>query len=85
MNILKESNSHSNGFVTYVLDWINSNPGKAAGAFLGFFLGLLIITFGTIKTIFVAILILIGVIVGKLKDDKVPVLDQIKSIFKRNK
>ncbi len=83
MNILKESNSPNGGFITYILDWINSNPGKAAGAFLGFVIGLLIISFGTIKTILVIILVLIGVIVGKLRDDEVPVIDQVKGLFKR--
>jgi len=72
-------------FLNFISDWINSNPGKAAGAFLGFFLGVLILSFGPVKTLLVIIFVLIGFIIGKLRDDKISVVEQFKNLFKRNR
>jgi len=72
-------------FLEYVKEWINGNPGKAAGAFIGFILGIFILSIGFVKTLLIIIFILIGFIIGKLRDDKVSVIDQIKGIFNRNR
>lgn len=72
----------SSGFIR---EWISANPGKAAGAFLGFIFGILILTVGVAKTLLIIIFILIGFIIGKLRDDRVSIIDQIRGIFNRNR
>lgn len=72
-------------FFSDAAGWIKNNPGKAAGAAIGFVAGLLILTLGILQTLLIALFILIGFIVGKLKDDDVSIVDQIKKIFNRDR
>ena len=44
-------------FIEYISNWINENPGKATGAFAGFVLGILILSVGVLKTVFIIIII----------------------------
>lgn len=74
-----------NDFLSEAADWIRNNPGKAAGAFIGFVSGLLILTLGMLQTLLIALLVFIGFIIGKLKDDDVSIIDQIKNIFNRDR
>ena len=70
-------------FLTRIADWANGHPGQALGAFLGFLIGLLILTFGFLKTCLVVVLALIGFLIGKIKDDGLG--GGFKGIFKRDK
>ena len=72
-------------FKQYIIEWINSNPGKAAGAIIGFFIALLVIVLGPVETMFIVVLVAIGILIGKIRDDNIPVIDQLRGIFKRNK
>ncbi len=67
----------------FISDWINQNPGKAVGAFVGFFLGILLLTIGFIKTIIIILLILVGYVIGKSSDENKSLLDIITGLFKR--
>jgi uncharacterized membrane protein len=66
-------------------EWINENPGKAAGAIAGFVLGILILTIGFVKTLLIILFIVAGVIIGKMRDDRFPIFEQITGLFGRKK
>ncbi len=70
-------------FFNYLGDWINNNPGKALGAFLGFVLGILIFTIGFIKTLLIVLLVAVGYIIGKTRDDGVSLVDSVMGLFRR--
>ena len=72
-------------FLTVITEWINENPGKAAGSIAGLVLGILIIAFGPAKAFFIVILAAIGFLVGKLRDDNISITEQIKRLFRRNR
>lgn len=72
-------------FFSYIAGWISENPGKAAGAFLGFLVGILIMTLGLLPTLFIAALVGIGIIIGKMKDDGIPIIDGLRSLFRRGR
>lgn len=72
-------------FTDYIIQWINQNPGKAVGALAGLVLGIFILSIGIPKTIIVILFVLIGLLIGKLKDDRVSVINEIKGIFSRKK
>ena len=67
----------------YLLEFANENPGKAVGAVIGLILGILVLTFGVAKTFVILLFILLGFIIGKMVDDKVSVIDEIRRIFSR--
>ncbi len=69
----------------FIKNWINENPGKSAGAFIGFVLGIFILTIGLLKILLIIIFILIGIIIGKMSDDDVPIIARIKGLFNRNR
>lgn len=69
----------------FLSEWINDNPGKTVGAFIGFLAGMFILTLGPLKTFIIILFIIIGVLVGKTLDDDIPVFEQIKGIFRRGK
>ncbi len=60
-----------------------SSPGKMIGAIVGFLLGVLVLTFGVLKILVVVIFILLGIIVGKMIDDRSSVVESIMNIFRR--
>ena len=70
-------------FVKFITDWINENPKKFIGAFIGFLLGFLFLTIGILKTVFVCLLVLIGFIIGKSKDEDVSIIDAINKFIRR--
>jgi uncharacterized membrane protein len=72
-------------FLNKIFQWIEENPGKTAGALAGFVLGILILCFGLVKTIFIILLVVIGFAIGKLRDENISVSDQIKRLIRRNK
>ncbi len=72
-------------FFSFITGWISENPGKAVGAFLGFVVGVLIMTLGFWATFFIAILIVIGVVIGKMKDDNIPVVETLRDMFRRKR
>jgi uncharacterized membrane protein len=72
-------------FTDYILHWVNQNPGKTVGALAGLVLGIFILTVGIPRTIIVILFVLIGVLIGKLKDDRISVINEIKGIFSRKR
>lgn len=72
-------------FFEQIAAWTRENPGKTVGAVTGFIAGILIFTLGLLKTIIVAVLVLIGFFIGKSRDDNVSVVDQITGFFRRNR
>ena len=64
-----------------MLDFVNDNPGKSVGAVAGFLLGILILTFGVLKTIVVILFVFLGIIIGKMADDRLSIIDEIRRIF----
>lgn len=69
-------------FFKFISDWINNNPGKATGAFLGLLIGILIFTLGILKTLFIFLLVMTGFIIGKMKDDNISIFSTIRNIFR---
>ncbi len=67
----------------YLLEFVNDNPGKSVGAVAGFLLGILILTFGILKTIVVILFVILGIIIGKMADDRISIFDEIRRIFRR--
>lgn len=67
----------------FISEWINHNPGKAIGAFLGFIIGICIFSFGVAKTIFILFLVFVGYVIGKVKDEHISITDQFMKLIKR--
>lgn len=67
----------------YLLEFVNDNPGKSVGAVSGFLLGILILTFGILKTLVVILFVILGIIIGKMADDRISIFDEIRRIFRR--
>ncbi len=72
-------------FIQTIQLWVNMNPGKAMGALAGFLLGILLFTFGIIKTLVIILLIGTGFMLGKARDDNVSILDELTGLFKKNR
>lgn len=66
-----------------IADLFNENPGKTAGAAVGFILGILILIFGFLKILVIIIFMLLGIIIGKMVDDRASVIDAITGFFRR--
>jgi uncharacterized membrane protein len=67
----------------YLLEFVNDNPGKSVGAAAGFLLGILILTFGVLKTFVVILFVILGIMIGKMVDDRISIIDEIRRIFRR--
>ncbi len=67
----------------YLLEFVNDNPGKSVGAIAGFLLGILILAFGVLKTFVVILFVILGIIIGKMADDRISIIDEIRRIFRR--
>jgi len=72
-------------FLQTVKGWINMNPGKALGAMAGFLLGILLFTFGILKTVVIILLVGAGFILGKARDENVSIVDELTGLFKKNR
>lgn len=72
-------------FFDQVADWIRENPGKTVGALAGGLIGILIFTIGWWKAVIVIVCIIIGFLIGKSRDDNISIIDEIVSIFRRNR
>ena len=70
-------------YIDSAKEWINGNPGKAAGIAAGAVFGILILTVGVVKTVLIMLFILLGYLIGKLKDDNISLKSLIDDIFKR--
>lgn len=68
-----------------LIQWINANPGKALGAFVGFILAVLIFTIGPLITFIVLLFTAVGYFIGKLRDDGGSISDGINKFFNSKK
>ena len=66
-----------------ITSFVSENPGKSLGALIGFVLGILVLVFGVLKVFVIGFFIIIGILAGKMIDDKSSVMDRIMNIFKR--
>ena len=66
-----------------IKEFITENPGKALGALVGFIFGILVLVFGILKVFVITVFIIIGILVGKMVDDKSSVIENIMNIFRR--
>ncbi|SDF09959.1 DUF2273 domain-containing protein [Sporolituus thermophilus] len=57
------------------------HSGKILGAAIGFLLGIFIITFGFIRTIFVLLCVIGGYVVGKRIDEKEDIMDILDKLL----
>jgi uncharacterized membrane protein len=71
------------GFFQVISQWAGENPGKTAGALIGFILGILLFALGLLKTLLILLMVLAGFFIGKSRDDNRSIIDQIKGLFKR--
>ena len=69
-------------FFRYIGELINKNPGKTVGSLLGFLIGILLFTIGVVKTLLIALLVFLGFIIGKSRDDNVSIPEALMSLFK---
>jgi len=72
-------------YFSTILNWINKNPGKTTGAIIGFFIGILILTFGIIKSLLIILFIVVGILIGNTIDEDNIIVDKIKNFFNRKK
>ncbi len=72
-------------FFDQIAQWIHENPGKIIGAAGGFCIGILLFTLGWWKTLIVILLVFIGFLIGKSRDEDISIIDLIAGLFKRNR
>jgi len=72
-------------FFNYIGGLINENPGKTLGSLAGLVLGILVFTIGFAKTLLIALLVFVGFLVGKSRDDGVSLPEALMSLFSRRK
>lgn len=71
-----------------ILDFFNllgNKQGRVIGSILGFFVGILILVIGFLKTIFIIICTLFGYHIGKMFDDRERLYDFLNNIIPFNK
>jgi len=78
--MLKELN---NNFLNSLKKWINQNPGKSAGVFIGLLMGVFLFTFGVLKALLILLLVLVGYFIGKSRDENVSIIDEVYKFFKK--
>jgi len=61
----------------FFMEWITLHRGKIIGAAAGMAIGISVILFGVLKTLFVVICVALGYLVGKQLDDRVDIRDKI--------
>ncbi|HAG09917.1 MAG TPA: hypothetical protein DCK76_00595 [Desulfotomaculum sp.] len=67
-----------------IIDFLSRHRGKATGIVIGLIFGWLVIKYGIIKSIFVAICMGIGYYVGKRLDENLGIRDIFYSIFRKD-
>ncbi len=70
-------------FFNYLGELINRNPGKFLGSLAGLLLGILVFSLGPLKTLLIALLVFLGFLVGKSRDDNVSVPEALMGLFTR--
>lgn len=71
-------------FFTKIADWMAENTGKTVGGIAGLVLGILIFTLGW-KALVVLVLVLLGVLIGKARDDNSSITELLSGLFRRNR
>ncbi len=67
-----------------IIDFLSRHRGKAIGIVIGLIFGWLVIKYGIIKSIFVAICVGIGYYIGKRLDENLGIKDIFYSIFRKD-
>ena len=62
---------------------MNRSPGKSIGLICGFIIGIILFTFGIVKTIFIIIIAIIGYLIGKSMDENVSIIDLFQNLLKK--
>lgn len=64
---------------------MTKHRGKTIGGLIGLIFGILVITVGFLQTVFVAICLYVGYIIGKRIDDNETLKDVVERIFKNER
>ncbi|MFA5385831.1 MAG: DUF2273 domain-containing protein [Eubacteriales bacterium] len=67
-----------------IIDFLGRHRGKAIGILIGLVFGGLVIKYGIIKTIFVAICVVVGYYIGKRLDEHLGIKDIFYDIFRKD-
>jgi uncharacterized membrane protein len=81
--MLKGQSSLNMEFSRFLAELFSENPGKTVGALTGLTLGILILVFGFLKILVIIIFMILGIIIGKMVDDRSSVIDTITGFFRR--
>lgn len=65
-------------------EYIIKHRGKIAGVFLGLVVGLIILKYGLLKTVFIALCVGIGYYIGKRLDERVNFKEMLASFFRKD-
>lgn len=79
--MLNESNNDI-GFLDYIKDWTNKNPGKTVGIIVGLLLGIFLFTLGIVKTLLILLFMIIGYLFGRSRDENSSIIDEITKLIK---
>jgi len=67
-----------------IMDFLSRHRGKVIGILIGLIFGWLVIKYGIIKTIFVAICVGVGYYIGKRLDEHLGIIDIFNNIFRKD-
>ena len=62
-------------------EWIMIHRGKLLGAAAGLAIGVSVVIFGVLKTLFVTICVVLGYLAGKQLDDRVDIRDKLSRLL----
>ncbi|MCX7678105.1 MAG: DUF2273 domain-containing protein [Spirochaetes bacterium] len=68
-------------FFSQIKELINNNPGKALGSFFGLVIGIMLFTLGIIKTLLIVLLVFVGFIIGKSRDENISIIEAFVRFF----
>ena len=66
-------------FLNLLIEYIKENTGKTIGVILGFFVAIAIIIIGLLKTIFIALCVFLGYLIG----DRIDKGETLKAIIEK--
>lgn len=65
----------------FLLNLLSKNEGKIIGGVIGLFIGILILSIGFLKALFIVLCVFLGYYIGKKKDNNENILEIIEKII----